>query len=91
MDKYGYEGESKFRPLSPWAYFGYGILFAIPVVGFILLIVFSVIDGNVNRKNFARSYFVALLILVIALIVVAATGNLDVVIETLRANGVNLL
>ena len=25
MDKYGYSGPERFRPLSPWAYFGYTI------------------------------------------------------------------
>ena len=62
MDKYGYSGPEQFRPLSPWAYFGYSLLFSIPLVGFILLIVFSLSDGNYNRRNYARSYFCALLI-----------------------------
>ena len=51
-DKYGYEGPEQFRPLSPWAYFGYSILFAIPLVGFILLIVFSLSNQNINRRNY---------------------------------------
>ena len=57
------------RPLGPWAYFGYGLLFSIPVIGFILLIVFSFAGKNVNRKNFARSYW-CWVILVIALILI---------------------
>ena len=28
-----------YRPLSPWAYFGYNILFAIPIIGWIFLII----------------------------------------------------
>ena len=88
MDKYAYELDPKFRPLSPWAYFGYGILFAIPVVGFVLLIVFSFSDGNINRKNFARSYFCALLILVILFIISIAilvfTGGLDAFVKELN-------
>ncbi len=58
------------RPLGPWAYFGYGLLFSIPVIGFILLIVLSFAGKNVNRKNFARSYWCWAL-LVIALILIA--------------------
>ena len=58
------------RPLGPWAYFGYGLLFSIPVIGFILLIVFSFAGKNVNRKNFARSYW-CWAILVLALILIA--------------------
>ena len=53
----------EYRPLSGWAYFGWQLLFAIPLVGFILLIVFA--RGgthNINLRNFARSYFCALLI-----------------------------
>ena len=34
---------SQYRPLSAWAYFGYGILFNLPVIGFILLIVLLIL------------------------------------------------
>ena len=48
----------EYKPISMWGYFGYQFLFAIPCVGFILLLVFS-FGGtqNKNLKNFARSYF----------------------------------
>ena len=39
--------------IKPWGYIGYNILFNIPVVGFILLIVFSFDKSNLNRKYFA--------------------------------------
>ena len=58
------------RPLGAWAYFGYSLLFAIPVIGFILLIVFSFAGKNVNRKNFARSYW-CWFILIIGLLLIA--------------------
>ena len=32
---------SEYKPLSPWAYFGYNLLFSIPFVGFIMMIVFA--------------------------------------------------
>ena len=60
---------NQYKPLSPWAYFGYNLLFSLPVVGFILLIVFSFSDSNINRRNYARSFFCALLIAVIILAV----------------------
>lgn len=67
-------------PLSPWAYFGLQILFSIPVVGFVFLIVFSCNGSNINRRNFARSYWCALLIVavivVIALVVMLAMGGM---------------
>ena len=71
---------AQYRPLSPWAYFGYSLLFQIPIIGFILLIVFSCKKSNINRRNFARSYFCALLvagvIFLIALLISLITGGL---------------
>ncbi len=62
---------NEYRVLSPWAYFGYSILFAIPLIGFILAIVFAFDNSNLNRRNFARSYFCGLLIAVILLVLFA--------------------
>ena len=70
---------AQYRPLSPWAYFGYSLLFAIPIVGFILLIVFSFSDENINRRNYARSFWCALLLAVIIIVVLAVTGLLGAV------------
>ncbi len=69
MSKYGYDGPDRFRPLSPWAYFGYSLLFSIPVAGFILLIIFSISDSNINRRNFARSYWCVLILVIIIMVV----------------------
>ncbi len=55
----------EYKPLSPWAYFGYNILFAIPLAGFICLIIFAFDNSNINRRNYARSFFCALLICVV--------------------------
>lgn len=63
------------RPLSPWAYFGYTILFSIPVVGFILTIVFALDNSNINRRNFARSYFCVLAIVLIIFLISLITGG----------------
>lgn len=59
------------EPLSAWSYFWLKILFAIPVVGFVFLIVFSCSGANVNRRSFARSYWYGLLVAVIIITVVA--------------------
>lgn len=61
----------KYKPLGAWAYFGYSLLFCIPIVGLILLIVYSFSDKNINRRNFARSYWVAILIALIVSIVLS--------------------
>ena len=64
--------------LGPWAYFGLQLLFSIPLVGFILLIVFSVDNSNLNRRNFARSYWCSLIVAVVIVLALAvlliATG-----------------
>lgn len=59
----------QFRVMSPWAYFGLQILYSIPVVGFIFLLIHTFSSGNLNRRSFARSYWCALLIAAIVLVV----------------------
>ncbi len=74
MNKYGYEGEERFRPMSPWGYFGYSLLFSIPLIGLILLIVFSLNNENINRRNYARSFFIGVLIAAVILLILTLTG-----------------
>lgn len=60
-----------YKPMSPWAYVGWRLLFMIPVAGFVLLIVMSFAPRNKNLKNFTRSYWcMALLGLIIAIVIV---------------------
>lgn len=62
----------RYRPLSAWKYFGLNILFSIPVIGFIFLVIFSISRANINRRNYARSFFcIYALILIVAIIAVA--------------------
>lgn len=63
---------NEYRPLSAWAYFGYNLLFSIPLIGFILLIIFSFDSSNINRRNYARSFFCGLLISLIFIIIMIA-------------------
>lgn len=65
---------SNLRPISAWGYVGYQILFSIPLIGFILLIVFSFSDANINRRNFARSYFAIFLLALIFSIIIGIVG-----------------
>ncbi len=60
---------AEYKPVSPWGYLGLQILYCIPVIGFIFLLVHTFSDGNLNRRNFARSYWCALLVTVILIIV----------------------
>lgn len=64
-----YNPSLDYQPLKMWSYFGYDILFAIPIVGFILMLIFS-FGGtrNINLRNYARSKF-CIVIIVVALFV----------------------
>ncbi len=62
------------QPLSPWNYFGLMILFSIPVAGFILAIIYSFSKSNINRRNFARSYFCSLLVAVMLIGIGVSVG-----------------
>ena len=67
----------EYTPISMWGYFGYEVLFAIPIVGFIVAIVLSFAAKNKNVKNFARSQFCFLILMVIVIAIAgAATGFL---------------
>ena len=43
------------EPLSVGTFMLYIFLFAIPLIGFIIMLIFAFSDGNINRKNFARA------------------------------------
>ena len=66
-----------YRPLSPWTYFGLGILYSLPVVGWIFLIVHAIGSANLNRRNYARSYFCAYVLAIVLIAVLAATGAMS--------------
>ena len=72
----------EYRPISMWGYFGYEILFSIPIVGFICLIVFALGSKNVNKKNFARSYFCYTIIVCLIALVIFAIAMLTGAIES---------
>lgn len=67
-----------YRPLGAWAYFGLGLLYSIPIVGFIFLIIHSCSSANINRRSFARSYWcwliVAAAVFVVCLIIMLCLG-----------------
>lgn len=76
----------EYRPISMWGYFGYEILFSIPIVGFICLIVFALGAKNVNKKNFARSYFcytiIVCLVAIVIFAIMMATGAVSALTES---------
>lgn len=64
---------AEYTPISMWGYFGYEILFSIPIVGFIFLLIYA-FGGtpNKNLKNFARSYFCLVIIVLILVFIIAS-------------------
>lgn len=62
MRYHDYNLPPELEPLSPWAYLGYSILFSIPLIGLISLIVLAFSNKNINRRNFARSFFCYMLV-----------------------------
>lgn len=70
---------AKFKPLSPWAYFGYSLLLSIPIAGIVLLIIWTFNRSNINRRNWARSFWCALLVAAMiagtALLIILLTGG----------------
>ena len=63
----------QYKPISSWGYVGYTILFSIPFIGLILLIIYALSNENINRRNFARSYFCFVLLLVILIVAIGAS------------------
>ena len=65
----------EYKPITMWGYFGYEVLFSIPIIGWIFLIVFA-LGGtkNINVKNFARSYFCLLIIFAVIFAILTMTG-----------------
>lgn len=65
----------EYKPISMWGYLGYQALFSLPLIGLILVLVFS-FGGtrNQNLKNFARSYFCFIIIAFVIIAIAVAVG-----------------
>ena len=62
-------------PLSPWTYFWLNLLYAIPIVGVVFLLIHAIGAPNINKRNYARSFFCWLVILLIIFIISAISGG----------------
>ena len=72
----------EYKPVSIWGYVGYEVLFSLPLVGLILMFIFSFSGtDNVNLKNFARGKLIMVAIgvamFVLLIIAAAAYGFLE--------------
>ena len=58
-------------PITPLGYIGYNILFSIPLVGLIMLFVYGFgSNTNINVKNYARSFLIIYLAIVIIYVLI---------------------
>lgn len=66
-----YKPNLDYTPIGMWGYFLYNILFNLPIVGWILIILFSLgLGRNVNIRNFARSWFCMYILIIVGFILV---------------------
>jgi len=68
----------KYHYMGAWKYVLLDILYAIPVIGWIFLLVHAFSHSNENRLHYARSYFVRLLLVVIIAVILGVTVYLTV-------------
>ncbi len=59
-----------YRPLSPWSYFWRSVLYAIPVIGWIFLLVHVFACKSRHGRSYARFHLLAAI--VVAIVAVAA-------------------
>lgn len=77
----------EYKPISMWGYFGYEILFSIPIIGWLLLLIFALGGhSNKNVRNFAASYFCGLILLIIIILIVVAVGGVGLLSFMKNAN-----
>lgn len=74
---------AEYQPISMWGYFGYQILFSIPVVGWIFVAVFAITASNRNLRNFARSQFCLWIIWLVVICISAFSGFFTMILENL--------
>lgn len=73
----------EYRPIKPWGYIGYMLLYGLPLIGIIMLIVNACSTDNYNKRNFARSYLwlmlvsfiISILIIILAAVFGAIAAN----------------
>jgi hypothetical protein len=65
----------RYAHISAWGYFGYQLLFSIPIIGLIALICCSLFAHNLNLRSFARSYFCGFIIVLVLIIILVSVGG----------------
>ena len=90
------ERDPKLRPLDAWEYFGLAVLYAVPVIGWVFLIIFSFSDKNIHRRSFSRSYWCGALVFLFIFLVFLGVlyglvgGTLGGVLDLLKLKAADL-
>lgn len=63
-----------YRPLGAWRTLLYCVLFQLPVVGWVLIIVFGLTDKNIMRRSLARAFFVVWIVEIALATLLITTG-----------------
>ena len=87
----GFNLPHELEPMSTWAYVGLTILYAVPVIGWVFLIVFSVSGRNLDRRNFSRSILFFDLVALAAYAVCVVLGVAQLPTSALDAAGASSL
>ena len=66
-------------PIKPLGYIGYELLYAIPIIGLIFMLAHSASIKNYNRRNFARSHLIMLLLIILVVVGIIYLFNIDVI------------
>lgn len=73
------------KPISMWGYFGYQVLFSLPVVGLVALVLISIYAKNINVRNFACSFYCTLILTLALLVLILVLGGWSVMVDALRS------
>lgn len=74
---------AEYQPISMWGYFGYQLLFSIPVIGWIFVVIFALTASNRNLRNFARSQFCLWIIWIVVIVISSLSGFFTMILENL--------
>ncbi len=66
--------DSKYASVGVWSYVGMMVLFSLPVIGFILAIIWAFDARNINRRNYARAILVLTAIIFLLSTVITVVG-----------------
>ena len=66
-------------PIKPMGYIGYGLLYAIPIIGLIFMLAHSASIKNYNRRNFARSHLIIIVLIILAIVGLVYLFDFDII------------